>query len=288
MKKSFDKFFHFIDDLNPSSFIAGNVGGIALLTVLLRIPDVEKYLHNKLSLKILANVLYFLFISLVLSIPILFILKQRRWLSKIWHKSIMLALGVLKRIKHVVVISLGTILAPVIKYALVNKIGEYQREEPFSILSCVKDFEAYYPKNFDLEDEKEIRFKVIPLNGNYWRIGYKLSKDGKFSSLHHSYKCPLIYLTKEPHEKKIKVDYYDENGMHVIMNSVISAGYTGEENIEIIYRKEGDFMEFEAIIDEQSCHKTHIPEEYIYAQLLAWSDRIAHDPHFKIKVIRNR
>lgn len=128
----------------------------------------------------------------------------------------------------------------------------------------------YYPDIVKLDDRKiELSIQPSP-NTKYWRYGIKFSKNEAFIPGRHGNDYPLIHLTKEESENKLRITYYNEQSQQVY-NKVILDEYAGEE-ITLMIKKDGPSTRINVENEFRSNIFSELISNYSYGQIFAWGD----------------
>lgn len=128
----------------------------------------------------------------------------------------------------------------------------------------------YYPDIVNLENQ-EINLSVQPSQSTkYWRFGFKFSKNDAFIPGRHGVDYPLIHLTKETAENKLRVTYYNDKSERVY-HKVIIEQYSNEE-IEINVKRQNQSTK---VVIKNGAGEELLSEligNYSFSRIFAWGD----------------
>lgn len=143
-----------------------------------------------------------------------------------------------------------------------------------NIFSSEHGDEVFYPIDFDLNMFKNVyEIKLVGFRGSYWRIGLKLSSDGKFPDTRHAHNHPLIHLTKNHNESTLKIDYFNIKNEHEIKEEPIYNSFFDDNIIIRFTGKGGSGLYFVVIINEKRVYSNYLNEKkFGFAKLFAWAD----------------
>lgn len=131
----------------------------------------------------------------------------------------------------------------------------------------------YWGRTLDLKSLEKFEFSVDP-SSDYWRFGFKFSKDSDFPSGRVSPGHPLFHLGRDNQSSGLKVTYYDTRG-EAILNESIKRGYRNTP-IRLVLDHHNAHLRVR-VIDSTGRKNTLFEHEYdiddhAFAQAFAWGD----------------
>ncbi len=250
-------------------------------------------ISNQLLVTIVGTVIGGLILSIILGLWSLItkgnFIKGFVKLSKWLYKALVWLLGLLFQI---VIWILKPIIRPIVLEILNEQnLNKSSKDVPSNqhhliILESGKEDDCYYEHPMNLKDDK-YEIQLSSIEGSYWRIGFKLSRNLNFTEQRHATDYPLIHLTKNIGEKLLRIDEYNQSTHSVIRGQTILENFDNDPITLIIYNDgQKNFLRIKkngSIVYKNSFGYAEFP----YSQLLAWGDGNKYKFQLSIKKVMN-
>jgi hypothetical protein len=149
-------------------------------------------------------------------------------------------------------------------------------------LKKLENDDCFYLDILNLKDFT-YRFKLKKIEGDYWRIGFKLSKVQDFNTKRLVPDCPLIHLTKNKQENLLRFVEYNRNNIPLEKAGRVIEGKYNNCPITIILKKNSGTVCLRVLVKNRIIFSQDYDYvDYNYSKLFAWGDGNSYK--FKIQI----
>lgn len=142
--------------------------------------------------------------------------------------------------------------------------------------------DCFYPDILNINDFS-YRIKLKKIEGEYWRIGFKLSKFQDINTKRLVPDYPLIHLTKNKQENILRLTEYNSKNLALSKAGRVIEGKYNNLPVSIILKKKSDKLCFRVLVKNRIIYSQDYDYgDYKYSKLFAWGDGNTYK--FKIRI----